>query len=250
VPRMTVKRGASVRSRVPSSESRRLAHLQREPEKQAFCLEMFGKAVQGRSQMSDRMLTHLAMTPAPCTGIPGTLHELRAKEGAMDAMHAILTRRSVRRYTQEEVSEETVEALLKAAMSAPTATGEAWDFVVIRDRKLLDAVTGFHHHAKMLKEARVGIAVCGDPTREALKGRWPLDCAAATENILIAANALGLGACWVGIYPVEERMQGLRDLLSVPEHVVPLSIVSIGYPAEEKAPSSRYRPERVHHDRW
>ncbi len=168
----------------------------------------------------------------------------------MDAMHAILTRRSVRRYTSEPVSEETVETLLKAAMSAPTATNEAWDFVVIRDRTLLGAVTGFHPHATMLKEAQVGIAVCGDPTREALTGRWPLDCAAATENILIAANALGLGACWVGIYPVEERMQGLRDLLGIPKDVMPLSIVSIGYPAETKPPSRRHRPEHVHRDRW
>jgi nitroreductase len=168
----------------------------------------------------------------------------------MDAMHAILTRRSVRRYTQEPVSEETVDALLKAAMSAPTATNEAWDFVVIRDRMLLDAVTGFHPHANMLKKAQVGIVVCGDPSREALPGRWPLDCAAATENILIAANALGLGACWVGIYPVEERIQGLRVLLNIPAHVIPLSMVSLGYPAETKPPSRRHRPEHVHRDRW
>jgi nitroreductase len=168
----------------------------------------------------------------------------------MDAMQAIFTRRSIRKYTQEAVSEETVETLLKAAMSAPTATNEAWDFVVIRDRTLLGAVTGFHPHAHMLKEAQVGIVVCGDPTREALKGRWPLDCAAATENILIAANALGLGACWVGIYPVEERMQGLRDLLRIPENVMPLSMAAIGHPAENKNPSKRYRPERIHRDRW
>ncbi len=171
-------------------------------------------------------------------------------EDVMDAMHAILTRRSVRNYTQEPVSEEMVTALLEAAMSAPTATNEAWDFVVIRDHAILDAVTGFHPHAIMLKKAQVGIAVCGDPTREALPGRWPLDCAAATENILIAANALGLGACWVGIYPVEERMQGLRELLGIPKEVVPLSIVSLGYPAETKPPSRRHRPERVHHGRW
>ena len=82
------------------------------------------------------------------------------------------------------------------------------------------------------------------------KGRWLLDCAAATENILIAANALGLGACWVGIYPVEERIQALRDLLGIPGHVIPLCMVSIGYPAEEKGPSNRFRPERVHQGRW
>jgi nitroreductase len=168
----------------------------------------------------------------------------------VDAMQAILTRRSIRKYTQEAVSEEMVAELLKAAMNAPTATNEAWDFIVIRDRTLLQAVTDFHPHATMLKEARVAIAICGDPVRETLKGRWPLDCAAATENILIAANSLGLGACWVGIYPVQERMQGLRALLGIPEHVMPLSMVSIGHPAEEKNPPKRYRPERVHYNRW
>jgi nitroreductase len=140
--------------------------------------------------------------------------------------------------------------LLKAAMSAPTAGNEPWHFVVIRERRLLDAVPSFHPHAEMLKQAAVGICVCGDPTVEILKGRWILDCAAATENILIAANAMGLGAVWVGIYPVEERMQGMRKLLGIPGHVVPLNIVSLGRPAEKKQPPARFRPERIHYGHW
>ena len=128
----------------------------------------------------------------------------------MDALQAILTRRSIRRYTSEPVSDETVTELLKAAMSAPTAAGEIWDFVVVRDRNVLAGVSKYHPHAEMLKSANVAILVCGNPNIEKLPGRWVLDCAAATENILIAANALGLGAVWVGIYPVEERIKGLR----------------------------------------
>jgi|SRR5271157_1811419 len=168
----------------------------------------------------------------------------------MDATQAILTRRSIRKYTQEPVSGETVTELLKAAMSAPTAAGEVWDFVIVRDRSILEGVSKFHPHAEMLKSAAVAILVCGSPTIEKLPGRWVLDCAAATENILIAANALGLGAVWVGIYPVEERIRGMRSLLGIPDHVVPLSMVSIGHPGEKKAPSSRFRQERVHRDRW
>lgn len=168
----------------------------------------------------------------------------------MDTLEAILTRRSIRKYKAGSISDETITQLLKAAMSAPTATGEAWHFVVVKERDVLNAVCSFHPHAQMLKGAAVAIAVCGDPTVEALKGRWPLDCAAATENILIAANALGLGACWVGIYPVEERMQGLRDLLGIPAHVMPLSMVSLGYAAEKKKPPERFRLDRVHHGRW
>lgn len=168
----------------------------------------------------------------------------------MDAMEAILTRRSIRKFTGEPVSDEIITDLLKAAMSAPTATGEAWHFIIVKERALLAGVLGFHPHALMLKSAAAAIAVCGDPASEILKGRWPMDCSAATENILLAANALGLGACWVGIHPVEERITGLRKLLGIPEHVVPLAMVALGYPAETKPPSKRFRPDRIHFDKW
>ncbi len=168
----------------------------------------------------------------------------------MDAMQAILTRRSIREYTSQPVSEEMVTELLKAAMSAPTAGNQPWHFVVIRSRTTLDSITGFHPHAEMLKKASVAISISGDPTVERLKGRWLLDCAAATENVLIAANALGLGACWVGIYPVEERMEALRGLLGMPNHVIPLSMVSLGHPAEKKDPPARFKTERIHYELW
>jgi nitroreductase len=135
-------------------------------------------------------------------------------------------------------------------MAAPTAANQVWHFVVVRDKSVLSQVTSYHPHAQMLKQAQVAIAVCGDPTIEALKGRWVLDCAAATENMLIAANALGLGACWVGIYPEETRMEGLRGLLGIPEHIIPLCLVSLGWPAEEKPPSNRFKQERIHRERW
>lgn len=168
----------------------------------------------------------------------------------MEAMEAILSRRSIRKYTSQRVADELVTELLKAAMSAPTAADQPYHFVVIRARSILNAVTGFHPHAHMLRQASVAIAVVGDPTIEALKGRWVLDCAAATENMLIAANALGLGGCWVGIYPVEERIRELRELLKMPDHVVPFSMVSVGYSAEKKQPPDRFRQERIHYERW
>jgi nitroreductase len=168
----------------------------------------------------------------------------------MDALEAIMTRRSIRRYTSDPVPEESVRILLEAAMAAPTAADEPWHFVVVRERKLLDEVTRYHHHAHMLKQASVAITVCADPTSGSLRDRWPLDCAAATENILIAANALGLGACWVGIYPVEERILGVKGLLGIPDPLIPLCMVALGFPAERKQPSQRYRPERVHYDTW
>jgi nitroreductase len=168
----------------------------------------------------------------------------------MDAMEAMLTRRSIRKYTDEPVPEEAVNELLKAAMSAPTAAEEPWHFIVVRNRDMLGAVRSFHVHAHMLAEAQVGIVVCGDPTWGHLRDRWPLDCAAATENMLIAANAQGLGAVWVGIYPVPERIEGLRKLLGIPEPLIPLCVVSVGHPGEKKKPPNRFRPERIHYDHW
>ncbi len=168
----------------------------------------------------------------------------------METLEAILTRRSVRKYLPEPVDDETVTQLLRAAMSAPTATGQAYDFIIVRNREVLGQIRDFHPHAEMLAKAPLGIVVCGDPNREALPGRWIMDCSAATENILLAAHALGLGACWVGIYPVEERINGVRRLFGIPHHVVPLCVVAVGHPGEKKRPAQRFKPELIHRDKW
>lgn len=169
----------------------------------------------------------------------------------MDAMEAILTRRSIRKYAKEPVPDEIIKELLQAAMSAPSAGNERpWQFVVIRDRKTLDEIPSFHPYAQMLKEAPVAILVCGDLHLEKNRGYWIQDCAAATENMLIAAHAKGLGGVWLGIYPREERVAGMKRLLRIPEHVIPFSLVSIGYPAEEKPPANRYDESRIHRERW
>jgi len=169
----------------------------------------------------------------------------------MDALEAILSRRSIRRYTDQPVSGEQVEELLKAGMSAPSAGNQQpWQFIVITDRKLLAEIPRFHPYASMLPHAKVAILVCGDLQAESFKGYWVQDCSAATENILIAAHARGLGAVWLGIYPREERVKALQKLLNLPEHIVPLSLISIGYPAEKKPPADRFDPSRIHHNGW
>ena len=167
----------------------------------------------------------------------------------MDAMEAILSRRSIRKYSGEGVGEEDVKAMLEAAMAAPSAANQQpWRFVVIDDRELLDAVPEFHQYARMLKEAPLAILVCTDTAlqSENVAVMWVQDCSAATENLLLAAHALGLGAVWLGIYPGEERVQGMRELLGLPEEVTPFALVSIGHPAEEKPPAGRYDGSRVH----
>ena len=166
-------------------------------------------------------------------------------------MKAILTRRSIRKYKPQAVPDEIITELLTAAMSAPSAGNEQpWEFVVINDRKLLDRIPEFHPYATMLKEAPVAILVCGDLKREKHKGYWVQDCSAATENILIAVEEKKLGAVWLGIYPREERVAGLRKLLGIPESIVPFSLIAIGYPAEVKEPADRFDPVRVHQNRW
>ena len=166
-------------------------------------------------------------------------------------MKAILTRRSIRKYKPQAVPDEIITELLTAAMCAPSAGNEQpWEFVVINDRKLLDRIPEFHPYATMLKEAPVAILVCGDLKREKHKGYWVQDCSAATENMLIAVNEKKLGAVWLGIYPREERVAGLRKLLGIPENIVPFSLIAIGYPAEVKEPADRFDPSRVHQNRW
>jgi nitroreductase len=169
----------------------------------------------------------------------------------MDAIQAVMTRRSIRSYKQDDVPGDMVQKLLQAAMNAPSAGNQQpWHLIVIRERRILDAIPAFHPYSKMLKQAILGIVVCGDLSLEVYKGFWVQDCSAATQNILIAAHGLGLGAVWLGIHPLEERIAGMKKLLSFPDHIVPLSMVSIGWPAEKKAPAIRYKQERVHYDKW
>jgi len=168
----------------------------------------------------------------------------------MEALEAIMTRRSIRRYTGEEVSPELERMLLEAAMAAPSAHGrQPWRFIVVRSRETLDRIPEYHQYSRMLKEASLAVVVCGD-NKVQTTDFWAHDCSAATENMLIAANALGLGAVWLGVHPGEELVRNTRELLGISEHVTPLCIVSVGHPAEEKPPGDRYDESKVHREKW
>lgn len=169
----------------------------------------------------------------------------------MDALEAIRTRRSIRKFQNQPVPEELIHEMLAAAMNAPSACNkQPWHFVVITDRALLDEVPKINPHAAMVTEAPLAILVCGDPTLEHPTGYWVLDCTAAVENLLLAAHALGLGAVWTGVYPRQQRLDDLRRLLGMPDHVMPHSLIVLGYPAEQPASADRYREDRVHRDHW
>ena len=169
----------------------------------------------------------------------------------MDAIEAILTRRSVRNYTKKPISEKDVKDLLEAAMSAPSAGNEQpWHFIIIDDPNILSKVPTFHNHAQMLKNASVAILVCCDMNLDDHKGMWIQDCSAATENILIAVRAKDLGAVWLGIYPREVRIKGMIDLLKLPKNIMPFSLISIGHPAEDQGRADRYKESRIHYNIW
>lgn len=169
----------------------------------------------------------------------------------MDLFEAIYGRRSIRQYTDQPVSEGIIEELLKAAMAAPSANnGQPWHFVVMDDRAILDAVPKWHPYASMMTQASLAIAVCADTQGGRSGAYWVQDCSAATQNLLLAAHARGLGAVWLGIHPERERVKEAQKLLALPKDVIPLAIVAVGYPAERKPPNDRFDAGRVHRNRW
>jgi nitroreductase len=169
----------------------------------------------------------------------------------MEVMEAILARRSVRHFTPQPVSDDLVEQILRAAMQAPSAANaQPWHFVVINSRDSLEEVTTFHPVAESLHEAPMAILVCGDSRMEKRPDRWILDCSAATQNMLLAAHALGLGAVWLGIHPDQIRIEGMRRIIGLPSHIHPLSLVAIGYPTRLLPAVDRFRPERIQYNQW
>jgi nitroreductase len=167
----------------------------------------------------------------------------------MEAMEAILSRRSIRKYTDQPVAKELVNELIQAAMAAPSANNQQpWHFVIIKDRQTLDQIPKFHPYSTMLKQAQLAIAVCGDSVIQ--PAFWIQDCSAACENILLAAHSKGLGAVWLAVYPRQDRIDGLRQLLNLPETIIPLSLVSLGYPASNKPLENRYDTAKIHYERW
>ncbi len=166
-------------------------------------------------------------------------------------MTAIFERRSIRRYTAEPVTPEQLQAVLRAGMAAPSAeNGQPWQFVVVDDREKLNRIPEFHPYSRMLREAPVAIVVCGDATLEKIPGFWVQDCAAATENMLLMAQELGLGSVWLGVYPLADRVKALQELLHLPEPITPLAIMPLGHPAETKEPIARFDEWRVHRNQW
>jgi nitroreductase len=164
-------------------------------------------------------------------------------------LSALFSRRSVRKYTGEPVSEADVKALLEAGMAAPSASNrKPWHFLVVTEPAKLVQLATIHPHGKMLSKAGLCIAVCGD--RDISPDFWVQDCSAATENILVAAAILGLGAVWLGVHPRAERERDLKQFLGLPGNVGLLCLIAVGHPDEHPDARTQYEEQRVHRGRW
>lgn len=167
-------------------------------------------------------------------------------------MNAIFKRRSVRKFSEEDIKEEDITTLLQAAMRAPSAGNEQpWEFIIIKNPKALSQITEFHPYATMLHHTKCAIVVCGDIRRQKFDyDFWVQDCSAATQNILIEATYLGLGSVWLGVHPIKERVIGLQKLLSLPKEIIPLNIIALGYPETTPSTIDTYDPTHIHHEKW
>ena len=166
----------------------------------------------------------------------------------------IMTRTSIRQYTDQPISADTIETLLRAGMAAPTAVNkQPWHFVAVTDKDKLAQLATANPNAGMTAKAPLAIIVCGD-MQKTLEGQgrafWIQDCSAATENILLAAHALGLGGVWTGLYPNDERVAAVREILKAPEYIVPLCAIVLGYPAEQPEPKDKWKPENVSYNEF
>lgn len=169
----------------------------------------------------------------------------------MNVLDAILTRRSIRKFTPQPVSEADIATMLRAAMAAPSArNAQPWHFIVVRDRAILDAIAEFNPYAQMVKHAPLAVAVCAALDEEKAPGYWQQDCAAALQNLMLAARGLGIGTVWTGVYPREERVEGAKKLFHLPENVMPLGVVVVGHPDQPFSEADRFNEAKIHYDRW
>jgi len=176
------------------------------------------------------------------------------QEAGKETLSVIFSRKSVRQYLDKPVARQDLDTLMRAGMAAPTAADtRPWAFIAITDRKTLDALADAVEWGKMLKRAPAAIVVCGDPSK-ALTGvesaYWINDCSCASENILLAAEAKGLGAVWVGVHPIKERIEKVQRILRIPDHIIPLNIIPVGWPTGVEKPKDKYDEKDVHWEKW
>ena len=170
----------------------------------------------------------------------------------MELYDGLLTRRSIRKFTGGRVDDEIIIKIVKAGMYAPSANNtRPWHFIIVDDREIIGSIMKVHPYSSMLSEASHAIVVCGDEKLQNGPGYYVLDCSAATQNILLAAHALGFGAVWLGVEPKDDRKKAIKNILGLPDYIHPVSIISLGIPVKipEKVPL-RFEPKKIRRNRW
>lgn len=169
----------------------------------------------------------------------------------MELIGGLLSRRSIRKYTSEKITDEIIETIIHAAMYAPSAVDkQPWHFIVFTAEEKFQKIIEVNRNAWMLEQCAAAILVCYDENLQHGPGYGPVDCSAATQNMLLAAHGSGLGSVWVGVYPRTDRIEGVQKIFNLPVNIKPFSIVSLGYPAEKKNNPERFKKDRIHYENW
>ena len=168
-------------------------------------------------------------------------------------LETIHSRKSVRDFVPgKTVSKEDLETLVRAGMAAPSAVNlQPWHFIIINERAVLDSLQTGLPYAKMLAKASAAIIVCGDTEIKAGDmAFWEFDCSLASGNILLAAESMGLGAVFTAVHPDPQRVNFVRSFLKLPENITPLNVIPVGYPTGKDKPKDKYKPEKIHYNKW
>ncbi len=169
----------------------------------------------------------------------------------MEVQEALLNRRSIRKYKDQKLSKENLDKILKAAMYSPSAMNlQAWQFIVIDDRQMLVETIKSIPYAEMLRQSAAAIIVCGDSSVEKNESWLLQNCSAAIQNILLSAHGLGIGSCWIAIHGMDEIYQNIKAQFKLPENIVPVSLISLGYPDEVLGAEERFKEEKIHFNKW
>jgi nitroreductase len=169
----------------------------------------------------------------------------------METIETLLTRRSIRKYKEQKIEKDKIDIILKSAMYAPSAMNfQAWHYVVIDDKNVLNETIKSIPHAELLIQTPAAILVCGDAAVEKNESWMIQNCSAAIQNILLAAHGLGLGSCWIAIHGMDEIVKNVSAQFKLPENVIPISLITLGYPDETVSAEDRFRKEKIHYNNW
>lgn len=169
----------------------------------------------------------------------------------MEIQEVLLNRRSIRKYKDQKISKDDLNSILKAAMYAPSAMNlQAWQFILIDDKNVLIETIKSIHYAEMLKQSAAAILVCGDSAIEKNESWLLQNCSAAIQNILLSAHGLGIGSCWIAIHGMDDVYKNIKSQFKLPENIVPVSLISLGYPDETVTTEERFKQDKIHYNKW